>query len=290
VRVKFATLEKGGRHWSGLLIENETRAVPLHGSEDGGSGGIVPIIANGAASQAHDFANAVSLDAGTSLKAPIPKPVRNIFCVGKNYADHARELSKSIFKGELSSVPIVFSKVPETVIGPGEPISIDPAVSTAIDYEGELAVIIGKGGRNIGADKAMAHVFGYTIINDVTARDIQQRHGQWLLGKSQDTFCPMGPWVVTADEIDLANTGIRTYVNGELRQNGNTRDLIFGVPELIAAISNGITLQTGDIIATGTPAGVGAGFDPPRFLQDGDVVRIEIDGIGALENPVKAMS
>jgi 2-keto-4-pentenoate hydratase/2-oxohepta-3-ene-1,7-dioic acid hydratase in catechol pathway len=224
-----------------------------------------------------------------SLLAPIPRPARNIFCVGKNYAEHARELATSIFKDVLFHYPIVFSKVPETVIGPGEPIMIDPAVSTDIDYEVELAVIIGKTGRNIAKEEAMAHVWGYTIVNDVTARDLQQRHGQWYLGKSQDTFCPMGPWAVTADAIDLANTGVRTFVNGELRQNSNTRDLIFDVPTLIATISNGITLKPGDIIATGTPEGVGAGFRRPKFLKDGDVVRVEIDGIGALENPVKVV-
>lgn len=224
------------------------------------------------------------------FQAPFPRPFRNIFCVGKNYAEHAKELAESIFKDEVPPFPIVFSKVPETVIASGEPILIDPTVSEQIDYEGELAVIIGKAGRNIGKAEAMPHVWGYTILNDVTARDVQRRHGQWHLGKSQDTFCPMGPWAVTADEIDLGNTAIRTFVNGELRQNGNTRDLIFDVPTLIATISHGITLKPGDIIATGTPAGVGAGFKPPKFLKDGDVVRIEIDRIGALENPVRVIS
>ncbi len=195
-------------------------------------------------------------------------------------------MAGSVFKDTLPSHPIIFSKVPETVIGPGDPIVIDPSVSTEIDYEGELAIIIGKAGRNIARDDAMTYVWGYTILNDITARDLQQRHHQWLLGKSQDSFCPMGPWAVTADEIDLADTGVRTYVNGELRQNGNTRDLIFDVPALIATISLGVTLKPGDIIATGTPAGVGMGFDPPRYLKPGDVVRVEIDGIGALENPV----
>jgi 2-keto-4-pentenoate hydratase/2-oxohepta-3-ene-1,7-dioic acid hydratase in catechol pathway len=225
--------------------------------------------------------------AGLKLAPPFPHPQRNIICVGKNYADHARELAGSVFKDDaIPAHPMVFTKVPETVIGPGEPIIIDTSVSTAIDYEGELAVIIGRGGRNITKAEALSHVCGYTIVNDVTARDMQQRHGQWFLGKSQDGFCPMGPWVVTPDAVDLSNTGLRTYVNGELRQNANTRDLIFDVPTLIAIISQGITLKPGDIIATGTPAGVGMGFDPPRWLKAGDVVRIEIDGIGALENPV----
>jgi 2-keto-4-pentenoate hydratase/2-oxohepta-3-ene-1,7-dioic acid hydratase in catechol pathway len=227
--------------------------------------------------------------ANVTLLSPIPRPGRNIFCVGKNYADHARELASSIFKDDVPHYPIVFSKVPETVIGPGAAIMIDPDVSTDIDYEAELAVIIGKEGKGISEDRALAHVWGYTIVNDITARDLQQRHGQWHLGKSQDTFCPMGPWAVTADEVDLNDTGVRTFVNGEPRQNGNTRDLIFNLPKLIATISNGITLKPGDIIATGTPAGVGAGFTPPRFLKDGDIVRVEIDGIGVLENPVRSV-
>ncbi len=159
----------------------------------------------------------------------------------------------------------------------------------SIDYEAELAVIIGKGGRAISRAEAMDHVWGYTIVNDVTARDMQVRHQQWLIGKSQDTFCPMGPWAVTRDAIDLANTGVRCWVNGEIRQDGNTKDLIFDVPTIISTISAGITLLPGDVIATGTPAGVGVGFKPPKFLVAGDRVRIEIDGIGSLENPVGAV-
>lgn len=229
------------------------------------------------------------------LEAPIPRPRRNIFCVGKNYFDHAHEFSKSGFdssaaRGAVPQHPIFFSKLPETVIAHRAPIRIDPQVSTAIDYEAELAVIIGKGGRAIRRSDALDHVWGYTIINDVTARDLQSRHAQWLIGKSQDTFCPMGPWTVTRDEIDLSRTGVRCWVNGELRQDSNTSLLIFDVPTIIAAISAGITLQPGDVIATGTPAGVGIGFDPPRFLKGGDVVRIEIDGIGVLENPVEEIS
>ena len=228
-----------------------------------------------------------------TLQAPIPRPRRNIFCVGKNYHDHAHEFAASGFdssaaKGAVPAAPIVFSKVPEAVIGDGAAIEIDAAVSTAIDYEAELTVIIGKAGRNITAADALGHVWGYTIINDVTARDLQGLHSQWLIGKSQDSFCPMGPWAVTADAVDLADMPVRCWVNGELRQDSNTGLLIFDVPTIIAAISNGITLQPGDVIATGTPAGVGIGFDPPKYLQAGDRVRIEIGGIGALENPVEA--
>jgi 2-keto-4-pentenoate hydratase/2-oxohepta-3-ene-1,7-dioic acid hydratase in catechol pathway len=226
------------------------------------------------------------------LLAPVPRPLRNIFCVGKNYRDHAREFTSSGFdssanKGTIPKAPIVFSKVPETVIGPGDPIKVDNTVSTEIDYEVELAVIIGKSGRNISREDAVSHVWGYTIINDVTARNLQGLHSQWLIGKSQDTFCPMGPWAVTTDEIDLNDTYIRCWVNGELRQDSNTNLLIFDVPEIISAISNGIMLNCGDVIATGTPAGVGIGFKPPKFLKPGDKTRLEIQGIGVLENQVE---
>jgi len=225
--------------------------------------------------------------------APIPRPRRNVFCVGKNYYEHAHEFAGSGFDSSVASttsddavpdVPIIFSKVPESVTPFGAGIPIDAGVSEAIDYEGELAIIIGRGGRNIAPENALAHVWGYTIINDVTARDIQGRHKQWLLGKSQDGFCPMGPVAVTSDHVDLRHSRLRCWVNGELRQNATLGQLIFDVPTLIATISNGISLVPGDVIATGTPAGVGIGFDPPKYLHPGDVVRIEIDGIGVLEN------
>ncbi len=225
------------------------------------------------------------------LLAPVPRPHRNIFCVGKNYHEHVKEFANSGYDSSATSdappeAPIVFSKLPESVIASGVGIEQDASVSTDTDYEAELGVIIGQGGRNITVAQAMDHVWGYTIINDVTARDIQKNHKQWLLGKSQDTFCPMGPCFVTRDEIDLANTSIKCWVNDELRQNATTDLMIFDVPTLIATISRGITLQPGDIIATGTPSGVGIGFKPPRWLVPGDRVRIEISGIGTLENTV----
>ena len=224
-----------------------------------------------------------------TLDAPLPRPRRNIFCVGKNYHDHAHEFASSGFdssaaSGAVPKHPIIFSKVPECVAAHRDSVRIDPRVSAAVDYEAELGVIIGKGGRGIAAADALDHVWGYTIINDVTARDLQGRYSQWLIGKSQDTFCPMGPWAVTRDEIDLGDTAVQCWVNGELRQNANTRDLIFDVPTIVATISAGVTLMPGDVIATGTPAGVGIGFKPPKYLTDGDVVRIEIAGIGVLEN------
>src|SRR5262249_9072180 len=208
------------------------------------------------------------------------------------YHEHAREFSRSGFDssaaaGTVPKHPIIFSKVPETVTPPSGEVLIDPKVSTSIDYEAELAVIIGKPGKAIARGHALEHVWGYTIVNDVTARDLQSRHSQWLLAKSQDTFCPMGPWAVTRDEIDLADTGIRCFVNGDIRQSSNTRYLIFDIPTIIATISAGVTLRAGDIIATGTPAGVGIAFDPPRFLKAGDVVRGETHALAPPAIPVR---
>ena len=227
------------------------------------------------------------------LTAPIPHPRRNIFCVGKNYFAHAKEFASSGFDssavagGDVPSEPIIFTKVPESVVGPSDFIEMPVGVSEAIDYEAELAVVIGQGGKGIKAADALKHVWGYTIVNDVTSRDWQNRHLQWHMGKSFDTFCPMGPWLVSADECDGTDTGLRCFVNGELRQDARTTDLIFDIPTLIETLSAGITLYPGDIIATGTPVGVGIGFKPPKYLKAGDVVRVEIDGIGHIENPVR---
>lgn len=222
------------------------------------------------------------------LEAPLPLPRRNLWCVGRNYHAHAKELSASVFKGSNSDTqawPIVFTKVSECVVGPADDVQLPgPMVSDQIDYEAELAVVIGIGGKNISASVAMQHVFGYTVVNDVTARDVQMRHQQWDMGKSFDTFCPMGPWIVTADEMDGRKTRVRCWVNEELRQEGRTENMIFDIPTLIETISRGITLYPGDIIATGTPAGVGMGLSPPSYIANGDVIRIEIDGIGHIEN------
>jgi 2-keto-4-pentenoate hydratase/2-oxohepta-3-ene-1,7-dioic acid hydratase in catechol pathway len=224
------------------------------------------------------------------LLAPIPAPRRNIFCVGKNYREHAKEFAGSGYEAgavkgaEIDAFPAVFTKPASAVIGPGATVELHPHVTSAVDYEAELALVIGKAGRDIGPDRAYEHVFGYTIVNDVTARDRQRNHKQWFMGKALDTFCPMGPWIATADEVDPENLEVRCSVNGELRQSANTRDLLFDIPTLIATISAGTTLFPGDVIATGTPAGVGIGFDPPRFLKPGDTVRIAISGLGELEN------
>jgi 2-keto-4-pentenoate hydratase/2-oxohepta-3-ene-1,7-dioic acid hydratase in catechol pathway len=223
-----------------------------------------------------------------TLLAPLPRPRRNLLCVGRNYRAHAAELSGTIFKDSAAKDndwPIVFTKMPETVVGPFDSVRLPGArISDQIDYESELAVVIGKGGCNISKADAIQHVLGYTVVNDVTARDVQMRHKQWDLRKSFDTFCPMGPWIVTSDELDGQDTRIRGWVNGELRQDASTKDLIFDIPTLIETCSRGITLYPGDIIATGTPAGVGMGMQPPRWLTHGDVVRIEIEGLGVIEN------
>jgi 2-keto-4-pentenoate hydratase/2-oxohepta-3-ene-1,7-dioic acid hydratase in catechol pathway len=223
--------------------------------------------------------------------APIPRPARNIFCVGKNYHEHAKEFAQSGFDATAKEVvpehPVVFTKQPTAVIGPGDAIPAHLDDTKSVDYEGELAVVIGRGGRGIPKAKAMAHVFGYTIVNDVTSRVLQQKHRQWAIGKGIDGFCPMGPSVVSADEAgDPARMRLKTFVNGALRQDAPVKDLIFDIPTLIETISRYITLEPGDIIATGTPAGVGIGFTPPKFLKKGDRIRIEITGLGVLENPV----
>jgi 2-keto-4-pentenoate hydratase/2-oxohepta-3-ene-1,7-dioic acid hydratase in catechol pathway len=221
--------------------------------------------------------------------APIPRPAKNVFCVGRNYVEHIAEGARAQrIALDLPEFPVFFSKPPTTVIGPGDAIPVQPQVSTKIDYEVELAVVIGRRGSNIKASEALDHVFGYTIVNDVTARDLQRRHGgQFLKGKGLDGSCPMGPAVVTRDEItDPGQLAIRLWVNDELRQDGNTRDMIFPIAELIASLSEGLTLEPGDLLATGTPSGVGYAMSEPQFLKDGDVVRCEIEGIGRLENPV----
>lgn len=225
------------------------------------------------------------------LLAPIPNPRRNIVCVGLNYRDHVREFQKSGFaaggKSNAPEYPIFFTKLPSSVIGPGATIPAHRDPTRSVDYEVELAVVVGPGGRDIKTQDAFRHVYGYTIVNDVTSRVQQQRYGQWFLGKSLDGFCPMGPWLVTADEIeDVTKLRLQTRVNGELRQDNVVGDLIFDIPTLIETLSAGRTLEPGDLVATGTPTGVGIGFKPPRYLKKGDVVTLAIDRIGTLENKV----
>lgn len=214
------------------------------------------------------------------LMAPIPKPAK-IVCVGLNYRDHAAESGQEIPKS-----PIIFAKFSNTIAGPGEAIQI-PAITEQVDYEAELGVVIGKVTRAVKAEEALDFVLGYTCVNDVSARDLQFADGQWVRGKTLDTFCPIGPWIVTADETgDPQRLDIRCVVNGVVLQDSSTSQMVFSVAELVSFISQAITLQPGDIIATGTPAGVGFARNPQIWLRPGDIVRVEIDGVGVLENPV----
>ncbi|HEX8665357.1 MAG TPA: fumarylacetoacetate hydrolase family protein [Beijerinckiaceae bacterium] len=284
--MKLATFAYGGRTQVGLVDEAAGRLHPISavadmldlierwGTPKGGlalQGGGIPL-------------------SEVELKAPIPRPRRNVICVGKNYREHAKEFSHSGFEAgavkgaEIDEYPAVFTKLPSSVTGPGATVSLHGHVTSSVDYEAELALVVGTGGRDIAKADAYRHIFGYTIVNDVTARDRQRNHKQWFLGKALDGFCPMGPWIATADEVDPENLDVKCWVNGELRQDANTRDLIFDIPTLVATISAGLTLEPGDVIATGTPAGVGIGFNPPKFLKSGDTVRIAISGLGELEN------
>ncbi len=225
-------------------------------------------------------AQAVIPIAGAQFKAPIPRPGK-IVVIGLNYRDHAAEGG-----AEPPDVPIVFAKFPSAVIGHGEAIRTRPEISREVDYEAELAVIIGREARDVPADEALSYVFGYTCGNDVSARDVENGD-QWMYGKSFDTFCPLGPWIVTADEIpDPQALGIECRVNGRVLQRSNTREMIFSVAELVAYVTRGLTLYAGDVIMTGTPAGVGFARTPPVWLQPGDTVDVEIERIGVLSNPV----
>jgi 2-keto-4-pentenoate hydratase/2-oxohepta-3-ene-1,7-dioic acid hydratase in catechol pathway len=226
--------------------------------------------------------------ADVRLRAPI-RPPNNVMCIGKNYADHAREFAGSGFDAAQQQVvptaPVVFTKARSSIVGPGDEVTVSADPTGTSDYEGELAVVIGRGGRGISEADAERHVYGYTVVNDLTVRALQKRHVQFFLGKSAATYCPMGPQIVTRDEItDVGACRVRTWVNGELRQDAPVADLIFGIPTLIAAISASVALEPGDVIATGTPAGVGLGFEPPRYLVPGDVVEVSVDGIGTLTN------
>jgi len=222
----------------------------------------------------------------SSVKLGVPLHPGKVIAIGLNYADHAAETGQ-----KLPERPLVFAKFPSSVIGPGDTIAWRKSITSEVDWEAELAVIIGKQGKDIPEDKAFDYVFGYTCANDVSARDLQIKiDQQWTRGKSLDTFCPLGPWVVTRDEIaDPHNLKIRTLVNGKVMQDSNTSNLVFNIPQLISYLSQNFTLNAGDVIVTGTPPGVGLGMKPPTFLQDGDTVTISIEGIGDLTNPCKTL-
>jgi len=224
------------------------------------------------------------------LLAPIPRPAKNVFCVGRNYIEHVAEGDRAAGREtEVPRHPQFFTKPPTAVIGPDEAVPSYAAITRVLDYEVELALVIGRGGADIPAERAFDHVFGYTIVNDITARDLQRRHGQWFKGKGLDRSCPMGPWIVPADEFaappDLA---IALTVNGEMRQSSRTSQLIFDIPAIIATLSAGLTLEAGDVIATGTPSGVGYAMTPPRVLAPGDVIEATVEGIGTLRTTIVA--
>jgi 2-keto-4-pentenoate hydratase/2-oxohepta-3-ene-1,7-dioic acid hydratase in catechol pathway len=222
------------------------------------------------------------------LHAPVSRPRKNIVCLGLNYLSHLKETAQARGReAKVPEVPVFFTKAPTTINGPLDPIPWDPDVTSQVDYEVELGVIVGIGGKNIPHAKALSHVFGYTVINDVSARDLQMRHMQWYKGKSLDGFCPMGPVVVTADDFgDPQTKKISLRVNGVVKQSATTADMIFSVATILESLSKGTTLEPGDIISTGTPEGVGLGRTPPEYLQDQDLVEAEVEGIGALRNRV----
>jgi len=246
----------------------------------------LPEIAPEAASWSEIFENMENIE----LLAPVPQPKQDIICLGVNYAAHAEESAR--YKKEAfdlqKSYPVYFSKRVNQAVGHGAPVRYDPALVDSLDYEVELAVIIGRDCFRVKKEDAASYIFGYTILNDVSARNLQTRHSQWYFGKSLDNFCPMGPWIVTADELPFPPAlKIQSRINGELRQDSTTDMLIFGIGEVIEELSQGMTLQTGTIISMGTPSGVGMGFCPPKFLKPGDVMTCEIEGIGVLCNKIE---
>jgi len=287
--MRFATLRNGGLAAvvQGMVVRIET----------GGSGPrtMMELVEAGDAAAAASWESALrAAERGAvegelgevRLAAPIPRPRRNILCVGKNYREHVNEV-KATALGELPEHPIFFTKATTAVSGPADPVPAHTGVTEKLDYEGEVAIIVGCGGRDIEPESAWEHIFGYTAINDLSARDLQARHRQWFRGKSLDGTAPMGPTIVHRSTMPpLGELRVRTWVNGELRQQGNLGQLIFDIPTLLATLSRGMTLLPGDIIATGTPAGVGAGFDPPQFLKPGDKVVVEVIGAGRIVNRI----
>jgi 2-keto-4-pentenoate hydratase/2-oxohepta-3-ene-1,7-dioic acid hydratase in catechol pathway len=295
--MKFLTLESG--QLGALLDETvidipqaaaalamDAPAVTLAGLVDAGEGAAQAVweLAGKAASQGV----AARAYADVNPLAPIPMPRRNILCLGKNYLDHAQEIAKKMdTSADAPGKPIYFTKATTSVIGPGAPIPSYPELTRKLDYEAELALIIGTGGRDIAPGHAWNHVFGYTAINDISARDLQKDHHQWFRAKSLDGFAPMGPVLVHRSAMPApADIEVKCFVNGEQRQCARFDQLIFDVPAMISVLSAGMTLLPGDIIATGTPGGVGMGFSPPKYLQAGDEVVVDITGVGPLRNPV----
>lgn len=297
--MKFISYLENGAEAVGILNEDKvvrlndilsSRGIPFVGTMTDLICAMEKNTALGETIRAADLPSLPQLPAGSiKILAPIPYPRRNIFCLGKNYAEHAAEVkSTQLSDSVIPKYPIYFSKTAVPAIGSGDPIRFSLRATRKVDYEAELAVVIGKEGKDIPPEEAEQYIFGYTILNDVSARDLQKRHEQWFRGKNLDTFCPMGPCLVEKSDFPYPpELNIRCTVNGELRQDSNTRKLIFDIPTIISDLSKGLTLLPGDIISTGTPSGVGVGFQPPRFLADGDLIECRIDGIGTLSNQVE---
>jgi 2-keto-4-pentenoate hydratase/2-oxohepta-3-ene-1,7-dioic acid hydratase in catechol pathway len=295
--MKFLTLENGqlGALLGDTVVDLAAAATEL--SAECASGTLAALVAAGDAAAAAAWQLAEqALQRQCACRpwnevrplAPIPEPRRNILCLGKNYLEHAQEVAaKMQLAPDAPRQPIIFTKATTAVIASGEPIPSYQHYTQKLDYEAELALIIGRGGRDIAPEQAWEHVFGYTAINDISARDLQKAHLQWFRAKSLDGFAPMGPLVVHRSAMPAAaDIEVRCFVNGELRQSASFDQLIFDVPQIIAVLSAGMTLLPGDIIATGTPAGVGMGFTPPKYLQPGDEVVVDVTGVGSLRNPV----
>jgi len=295
--MKFVTFRRGTRPSAGLLLDGDRvldlgQGIP---GLDNAATALDVVLAGEAGLKAARAAAERAGGSGTlalgdvKLLAPIPNPRKNVFCVGRNYLEHVAEGYRA--RGadmKVPEYPQFFTKPMTAIIGPGDDIPYDVEVTQKLDYEVELGVIIGKRGRNIPKDRALSHVFGYTIINDVTGRDLQRRHEQWFKGKGLDGSCPMGPHIVHASAIsDPQALDIKLRVNGEQRQSSNTKMMIFDLPTIIESLSLGMTLEPGDVIATGTPSGVGFAMTPPGLLKDGDVVEAEVEGIGVLKNTVR---
>ena len=288
--MKLATISDNGKIKAGMIVGEEFICCD---EGKNANTAVLAMISSGNISEWQAMLEKAPRKKLSEIKilAPIPYLLRDMICVGKNYYAHAKEFFDSGFdatqKETIPSEPIIFTKAMTSLIGPDDAIdtSIDPTGS--VDYEGELGVVISKTARRVAKDDWQDYVFGYVIINDVTSRELQKKHNQWTIGKGLDTFGPMGPYIVTKDEIDdLPSMQIQTLVNDEVRQQAQVRDLIFDIPTLIETLTLTGTLLAGDIIATGTPVGVGIGFSPPKFLKSGDKVTINVTGLGSLTNPV----
>lgn len=294
--MKLVTFQTEGKEKTGILEGD--RVIEIISSQGKSLNNMLDLIdAVGEKDNIINFSSIQDLDQGkiyeindVKILAPVRYPRRNFFCLGMNYADHAKEVAftETEKKPEVPKFPVYFSKLAYPALEDKGIIPYDEELTKMVDYEVELAVIIGKEGKDIKEDEALNYVFGYTIANDISARNLQGKHGQWFKGKSVDNYAPLGPYILTADELENpSGLQLKCYVNDELRQNANTKDLVFSIPRVISDLSRGLTLRRGDVILTGTPSGVGLGFKPYKFVKSGDVIRCEIDKLGSLTTYIK---